>query len=250
MKKFIILQAIILIFGSAVCRIITFDNPKNNYLTINSYDDLKNIDASFYSIPEEDAWLDQNVETYIDFFDDLYKNVKTHYFDKQILIIEISDKLEVYNDGLLQEIKVKRVIDGNDELCGKTFSFVYPAGLKIESKNEYSQRVNKEKEYGIESSPYSDKPYLNLAGLNIMKPNHEYFIFAQSLKLSDDFTIITADRHQYTWMDLTENKSDIVINNSYSDYYHNEIFTSSQAVLDDYYRIKKEVLEFYNISMY
>lgn len=249
MKKFILLQIVIIFTGFLVCSSLKKEQPNSSYMEIKNYRDILDIDASVYMIPEEDAWLDQSAKTYIDFFEELYATNKTKIFDKQILIIEPNETISVYNDCIFQDVKVISVIDGEKNFSGNNFRFIYPAGFKIESRKEYQNRVNNERLFGIETSQqYSDKPVLNLAGLNIMKPGHKYFIFAQSLNLSKDYTILCADRQQYTWMDLTINSSKAMTENSFKKYYNNEIFTDSQVVIDDYYRLKEEVFNYYNIK--
>ena len=249
MRRFIIVQLIIIVFGLTVCYSIKNEQSTDNYLGKKGFDSLKEIDASVYMIPEEDAWLDQTAETYISFFIDSYDGVKANLFDKEILVIEPTDDINIHNNCLIQNVKVVSIIDGKESLKGQTVKFIYSGGFFIESHNEYQKRITREQSFGIMSSkPYSNKPTLHLAGLNIMKPQHKYFIFAQSMELSNSYTILCADKQQYTWMDITSGKSVPMIENSYQKYIDNEIFTDSQVVINDYYRLKKEVFEYYNID--
>lgn len=218
-------------------------------LGIKKYLDLSKLNAKSYIITEDNAAVGQTAEEYVSFFEKMYADIKAPFFDKQILIGTAKDNYSVYDRTFQQDVKIEQVINGNTNLEGQVLPMMFSGGFYYETPAERDNRVSHSIFYSqkLSKDDTSQQFVFDMAGLNIMKPGHSYLVFAQSLCF-DDYTIICADKHQYTWFDLSDTKTSVVKNNVMSDNSENEIFTDSQIVIDDFYKLKKEVLDYYGIN--
>lgn len=248
MRLFISIQAAMILIACCICGVVTSKQSDAGFIGEKNYEEVVKINSGAYIISEEDAVLNQSVEDYIDFFDSMYSNSKNNFFDKQIIIATAKDSYYLYDKSFQQEIVIDDVIDGDEELIGQTMQMLCSGGFYFETPEEFNKRIYHSAFLNKEVTPEENRRQFmfDFGGLNVMKPGHTYLIFAQSIDFGN-YTMICADKHQYTWFDLSQTETKVMETNSFSDYCSNEIFTNSKAVVDDYYRLKKDVLNYYDI---
>ena len=248
MKLFISIQAAIILIACCICGVVTSKQSDAGFIGEKTYGEIGKINSNTYIISEEDAVLNQSAEDYIDFFDNMYSNLKNLFFDKQIIIATAKDSYYLYDRSFQQELVIDEVIDGDEKLTGQTMQMLFSGGFYFETPEEFNKRIYHSTCLNEEVTPEENRQQFifDYGGLNVMKPGHTYLIFAQSIDFGN-YTMICADKHQYTWFDLSQTETKVMESKLFSDYCSNEIFTNSQAVVDDYYRLKEDVLNYYGI---
>lgn len=250
MKLFISLQIGIIAAACGIFGFVTLNQTDKGFIGEKKYEELSQINASTYVITEDDAALNQSAEDYIAFFENMYATLKEPFFDKQILVVTAKDSYSLYDKSFQQDIVVEQVIEGDIDLEGKTMPLLFARGFYYETTEECNSRIAHSSYLDQKLSQEETKQQFifDMAGLNVMKPEHKYLVFAQSIDF-DNYLMLCADRHQFTWFDLSETDTKVMTSKLFSDYKDNEIFTDSQIVLDDFYRLKKDVLNFYGIAI-
>lgn len=251
MKKFIIIQVSIIIIGITCCIFFTSNQMDAGIANNTSYNKIKSMAANMYVITEDDVVLEQPVTDYLDFINGWYEITKDDYSDKQILIITTTDNVRLYNGCIEYEIEVKSVIDGDENWEGQKTTLISNKGFYYETSRELDSRLYGANLFDQNISEEKTQRMLmfNVAGLNIMQPNREYLIFAESIDF-DDYSQLIVNIRQFVWMEISDRKSEVVNEDpKYNEYSDNEIFTNSQEVLNDYYLLKKKVFEYYKISV-
>ena len=249
MKLFISLQIGIIAAACGICAFVTSNQTDKGFIGEKKYDELSKINANTFVITEDDAALDQSAEDYIAFFENMY-TMKEDFCDKQILVVTAKDSYSLYDKSFQQDIVVEQVIEGDIDLEGKTMPLLFACGFYYETAEECNNRISHSSYLGQKLSQKETKQQFifDMGGLNVMKSEHKYLVFAQSINF-DDYLMLCADRHQFTWFDLSNTDTKVMTSKSFSDYKDNEIFTDSRIVLDDFYRLKKDVLNFYGIDI-
>lgn len=249
MKLFISLQAGIIAIACGICGVVSSNQSDADFIGKKTYDEISQLDARTYVVTEDDAAIDQSADDYIDFFENMYSQLKSPFFDKQILVITAKDSYSLYDRAFQQDIVVEQVIDGDAELAGKTVPMLFAGGFYYETPQECENRVSHSSYFDQKLSQDDTRQQFifDMAGLNVMKPGHKYLVFAQSIKF-DNYLMLCADKHQFTWFDISATDTKVMTSASFSDYKDNEIFTDSEVVSEDFYRLKKEVLAHYGID--
>lgn len=225
------------------------ERPDAGFIGEKTYDEISQLDARSYVITEDNAAIDQSAYDYIDFFENMYSQLKAPFFDKQILVVTAKDSYSLYARAFQQDVVIEQVIEGNIGSEGKTVQMLFAGGFYYETPEECENRVSHSSYFNqkLSQDDVRQQFIFDMAGLNVMKPEHKYLVFAQSIKF-DNYLMLCADKHQFTWFDISATDTKVMTSASFFDYKDNEIFTDSEVVSEDFYRLKKEVLAHYGID--
>lgn len=250
MKKFFIINILGIILCCIILKLILSATPDNQVMKkINNIEEIKDIHAKIgrcYDYSEE------------------YKLTCSYGEDKPaycggnfvVILAKSTGKAELYNKCSTQSVIVQEVVHGNTSLQNgteirlisnesNTSSFYY------EPKDTFERRIKRLPGLGYNISEYPDyfeRIWYYNSALNLMKKEHQYLIMFFEISFDDVHFYYMP--YAFSYFDLNSDYSKPVITEhghlaEYCDYYENEMFGSSQEAVDDFYRMKAEILKQY-----
>ena len=256
MKKYLIADIIVVLSSFLLCLIISLTIKKSNYLECRNFSEVRKLEAYTDIVVDDDVNDDQKVEDFIKFA----KKNSDNPYPKAAIIIEAKDNYRFYQNSFIQDVEILSLVDGSENIDfenSKDTIFVVTSGFSDETSETFKKRKNELYGYFGEENVSNkiEKPstFLNMRGLNIMKPGHRYLVFVSYTDYETN-TMLFAIPFQYSWFDLDNEQKAVPIipcdiyYTDFSENIDNEIFAESDKILDDYYRLKEEVITYYGIS--
>lgn len=238
MKKFIIIQIVLIVAFVTAIKISLSCMPNNEILHKGKVDDFR----------DKKAWIidcDYQAEPYLHTIEDHINSMD--YFNKRnfntiVMIAEATGKFDSYNRKSVDYIIVENIIKGDQNITGTELSLDGGDCFIYDDQETYTQRINM---FGLPSTQEVEY-YRNK---NLLKEGHKYLIIAYEKSIPD-----VAEPYYFLggYYDLADTVS-LPCNTGKTylcDYWDNEIFSAYQEEIDSYYQLKEDIFNYYELDNY
>lgn len=253
MKKFILLQFVIILVGSLLLLVLRANIDNRGVLSNNAnVSDFINSDAYLASLLSSDDISD----SYEELFSQITAYNETYNMETCVILATATGKFDSYNYMTTQYVNVNKVIVGASDLENQELKlYDYDRSFVIEDQELFNRRIEKLPSLGYSKEDYPEYYVRNsyyYPTFNLMKENHQYLIFIGKINVNNEaFYKISGGFTPY--FDLAEVENKIISEDEntllkYSDYYDNEVFPDSQQTDEKYQKLKDSVFEHYGID--
>jgi hypothetical protein len=236
MKKFIILQILIVGLSIGTCILFRAGSSDCGISSVRKISDLKEMKSTV-------DYIDYEIDSLPDFEEYLTLSNDRFFAEKIILVVKPNSEINLSARMIIQNVSVKDVIYGDESLIDNEITLHILNGFYYETKSDFKKRQLRS------SNAKRGFFYQNSGWINVMNDESEYLLFANKLTVGGKDYYIPGS--YFKWLNITNDYA-VPVNDEpdvphYNEYYENEFFSDNQKTIDDFFNLKHRILDYYGV---